>query len=279
MDKELPQGLTMSEVEHRQKEEGRNELNVSQRRTFWAIASDVCREPMFMLLIGAGAIYLAMGDPHEAIILLGFVVIIMSVTILQERRTEKALEVLKDLSNPRAQVIRDSKISSVPGKDVVRDDIVIISEGERIPADGLLLQAHELAIDESMLTGESEAVPKYLPARLFAGTMVVRGQGLIQVTAVGNDTELGRIGKSLQNIITKKSPLQDEIGHLTRHLAYIGVALCALLAGSYWILNSGWQNALLAGITLAMGILPQEFPVIMIIFLAMGPDVLPLTGY
>lgn len=270
MDKELPQGLTMSEVEHRQKEEGRNELNVSQRRTFWAIASDVCREPMFMLLIGAGAIYLAMGDPHEAIILLGFVVIIMSVTILQERRTEKALEVLKDLSNPRAQVIRDSKISSVPGKDVVRDDIVIISEGERIPADGLLLQAHELAIDESMLTGESEAVPKYLPARLFAGTMVVRGQGLIQVTAVGNDTELGRIGKSLQNIITKKSPLQDEIGHLTRHLAYIGVALCALLAGSYWILNSGWQNALLAGITLAMGILPQEFPVIMIIFLAMG---------
>lgn len=101
MDKELPQGLTMSEVEHRQKEEGRNELNVSQRRTFWAIASDVCREPMFMLLIGAGAIYLAMGDPHEAIILLGFVVIIMSVTILQERRTEKALEVLKDLSTPQ----------------------------------------------------------------------------------------------------------------------------------------------------------------------------------
>jgi Ca2+-transporting ATPase len=246
-------------------------LGVNQRRSLLAIAGEVAREPMFLLLIGAGSIYLAMGDPHEALILLGFVVVIMVVTVLQERRTETALEALRDLSSPRALAIRDGVPTRIAGRDVVRDDVLILSEGDRIPADGAVLQAHELAVDESMLTGESEAVSKFEGAGVvYAGTMVVRGQGVMRVTAIGAATELGHIGKSLQDINVESSPLRDEIGQLTRRLAVIGIVICLALALLYWTLRGGWLDALLSGITLAMGILPQEFPVIMIIFLALG---------
>lgn len=252
-------------------EEGPNELGTNQRRTLLAIILEVVREPMFLLLIGAGAIYLAMGDPHEALILLGFVVIIMSITILQERRTENALEALRDLTSPRALAIRNGIPTRIAGREIVRDDILILTEGDRVPADGTILQAHELAADESMLTGESEAVAKFPDQdQAFAGTLIVRGQGLMQVTAIGKATQLGRIGQSLQSITNETSPLREEISHLTQRLALIGIGLCLALALLYWTLRGDWLNAILAGITLAMGILPQEFPVIMIVFLALG---------
>lgn len=271
MTSEQPSGLTHDEAAARLAADGPNELGANQRRTVLAIAGEVAREPMFLLLLGAGAIYLAMGDPHEALILLGFVVIIMVITILQERRTENALDALRDLSSPRALAIRDGAQRRIPGREVVREDLLILSEGDRIPADGAVLQAHELAVDESMLTGESEAVVKFADGGLvFAGTLVVRGQGMIKVSAIGGGTELGRIGKSLQDITVESSPLREEMGLLTRRLAVIGICLCLALALLYWSLRGNWLDALLAGITLAMGILPQEFPVIMIIFLAMG---------
>ena len=267
----LPSGLTQDEAKARLAADGPNELGANQRRTIFAIAGEVAQEPMFLLLLGAGAIYFAMGDPHEALILLGFVVIIMVITILLGRRTENALEALRDLSSPRALAIRDGVPTKIPGREVVREDILILSEGDRIPADGTVLQAHELATDESMLTGESEAVAKFADGGVvFAGTLVVRGQGMIQVSAIGGATELGRIGKSLQDISVESSPLREEMGLLTRRLAVIGIGLCLALATLYWALRGSWLDALLAGITLAMGILPQEFPVIMIIFLAMG---------
>ena len=264
-------GLSQVEALNRLQCEGPNELGVNQRRTLLGITGEVMREPMFLLLIGAGLIYLAMGDPHEALILLGFVIVIIVVTVLQERRTESALEALRDLSSPRALAIRDGVPTRIAGRDVVRGDVLILAEGDRIPADGLVLQAHELAVDESMLTGESEAVAKFEGSdKVFAGTMVVRGQGVMQVTAIGQATELGHIGKSLQDIHMESSPLRDEIGLLTRRLAVIGVVISIVFALLYGILRSGWLDALLAGITLAMGLLPQEFPVIMIIFLALG---------
>ena len=264
-------GLDPATAAQRLYEEGPNELGVSQRRTVLGMAWDVVREPMFLLLMGAGSIYLAMGDAHEAMILLGFVVIIMAITVLQERRTDNALEALRDLSSPRALVMRGGTTLRVPGREVVRDDVLLLAEGDRVPADGLLLEAHELATDESMLTGESEAVPKELPeGRVFAGTMVVSGQGVVRVTATGRHTELGRIGQSLQTIGLQASPLREEMARLTRRLVVIGVALCLLLAGLFWTLRGGWLEAVLAGITLAMGILPQELPVIMIVFLALA---------
>ncbi|MCX7174048.1 MAG: cation-translocating P-type ATPase [Proteobacteria bacterium] len=277
---QFPPGLSAAEVAARQASEGYNELDSGQGRSFVKIALEVVREPMFLLLLGAGSIYLLMGDVHEALILLGFVFVIMGVTVLQEHRTERALDALRDLTSPRALVIRDGSPTRIPGREVVRGDILILSEGDRVPADGEVLSAHDLAVDESLLTGESVAVAKSVAesgavdaeavVAVFSGTLVSSGQGLVRVTAIGSDTELGRIGKSLQAIENETSPLQREIGLLTRRLAVIGIALCLTVTLLYVIFRSGWLDGLLAGITLAMGILPQEFPVILIVFLAFG---------
>lgn len=268
---QTPTDLTPTQAADRLREEGPNELGQSQRRTLRDIALEVLREPMFGLLLGAGAIYLAMGNAREALILLGFVVIIMGITALQERRTDKALDALRDLSSPRAQVRRGGENLRIPGREVVRDDLLLLAEGDRVAADGVLLQAHELATDESMLTGESEAVPKQAPAdRVFAGTLVVGGQGLVRVDAVGRQTEMGRIGVSLQTITLQTSPLRDEVARLTRRLVFVALALSGGLMALFWLLRGGWLEAMLAGITLAMGLLPQELPVIMIVFFALA---------
>ena len=271
MARDLPPGLAPDEAAERLRREGPNELGTSRRRTLLDIAGEVVREPMFVLLLGAGGIYAVMGDTREALVLLGFVVIIMAVTVLQERRTDRALDALRDLSSPRALAVRGGAALRIPGREVVRGDVLLLAEGDRIAADGVLLQAHELATDESMLTGESEPVPK--PAgneRVFAGTLVVSGQGAMRVEATGRHTELGRIGASLQVIGLQASPLRDDVARLTRRLLIVGLALCALLVALFWLLRGGWLQALLAGITLAMGVLPQEFPVIMIVFLALA---------
>jgi Ca2+-transporting ATPase len=279
---EFPPGLSSLEVTTRQKAEGPNELSSDKGRPLLKIAGEVAREPMFLLLLGAGAIYLLMGDGHEAAILLGFVFVIMAVTILQERRSEKALDALRDLSSPRALVMRDGQAVRIPGREVVRDDLLIVTEGDRVPADGDILTAHELAADESLLTGESVPVHKSSQSaiapteastpssRLFAGTLLTSGQGLVRVTAIGADSELGRIGRSLQTISTGSSPLQRELGALAKRLAIVGIGLCLLVTALFVATRGGWLGGLLAGITLAMGILPQEFPVILIIFLALG---------
>lgn len=265
-----PTGLDPAVAAQRLREEGPNELGISQRRTLRDMAWDVVREPMFLLLLGAGGVYLAMGDAHEALILLGFVVIIMTITVLQERRTDNTLNALRDLSSPRALALRGGTMVRIAGRAVVREDLLMIAEGDRIPADGTLLQAHELATNESMLTGESEPVAKQIANKVFAGTLVVSGQGLLQVTAVGRHTELGRIGQSLDTIALQASPLREEMARLTHKLVLIGLSLCVLLVALFWALRGDALQAVLAGITLAMGILPQELPVIMIVFLALA---------
>jgi Ca2+-transporting ATPase len=269
---ELPAGLSSEEVAARRRTDGFNELPCDRDRSLARIAAEVAGDPMFLLLAGAGGIYLLMGDAHEALVLLGFVVVIMAITIVQERRTERTLAALRDLSSPRALVMRDGNSVRIPGREVVTGDIAMLTEGDRVPADGELLVAHELAIDESLLTGESVAVQKHPggDAHVFAGTLVTGGQGFARITAIGTATELGRIGKSLAAIGSGTSPLQREIAALTRRLAVIGIALCLVVATLYVALRGGWLDGLLAGITLAMGILPQEFPVILIIFMALG---------
>lgn len=271
MDKDLNNGLSPETALQRLHEDGPNELGISQRRTLRDIILDVMREPMFLLLIGAGMLYLLMGDAHEAMILLGFVSIIITITILQERRTDNALEALREMSSPRALVIRGGVAQRIPGREVVRDDILIVSEGDRVAADGVLLESHELATDESMLTGESEVVEKQkLGDQLYAGTLVVRGQGLMRVSVTGYQTEFGRIGRSLDVIGIQTSPLREHVAALTKRLAVIGILLCIALMALFWMLRGGLIESILAGITLAMAVLPQELPVIMIVFFALA---------
>jgi Ca2+-transporting ATPase len=202
--------------------------------------------------------------------LLTFVFMVMGMTAFQERRTDNALAALRDMSSPRAVVIRGGDVLRIAGRDVVREDVLLLAEGDRIPADGLLIDAHELATNESMLTGESESVMKKSGDKVYAGTLVVSGQGVVQVTATAHHTEMGRIGKSLESIAITPSPLREEMGRLTRRLATFGIALSCGLVLLFWLLRGGWLDALLAGIALAMSLLPQEFAVIMIIFMAMA---------
>jgi len=268
---ELDAGLSPADAAQRLIDTGPNELGQQRKRGLLDVIWEVVREPMFILLIAAASIYAVLGDLREAGALMGFVAIIMGVTIVQERRTDRALDTLRDLSTPHAQVRRGGERIRIPGREVVPGDILLLNEGDRVAADGLVLQAHELATDESMLTGESEPVPKPGEgARVMAGTLVTSGQGVVRVEATGARTEFGRIGASLQTVALSHSPLKEDMARLTRRLVAVGGVLCVMLFGLFWWLRGGWLDALLASITLAMSLLPQEFPVIMIVFLAMA---------
>ncbi|OPY12790.1 MAG: Calcium-transporting ATPase 1 [Syntrophus sp. PtaB.Bin001] len=277
-------GLSEAEAAKRLKEEGYNELPSSRRRSIWTIAFEVVREPMFLLLVACGIIYFFLGDVHEALMLLGFVVVVMGITLYQERKTERALEALRDLSSPRALVIRDGIERRIAGREIVRGDILVVKEGDRIPADGLLLSCLSLMVDESLLTGESVPVRKSadpcvvgmgrpggddLPF-IYSGTMVVQGQCIAEVQATGISTELGKIGRALQDVVPEQSLLQRETSRLVRNLAVLGLSLCALVIVVYGLTRGSWLHGFLAGITLAMATLPEEFPVVLTVFLALG---------
>src|SRR5574341_523149 len=277
-------GLSEQEAAERLRAEGYNELPSSLRKSALAIAEEVVREPMFLLLVACGAIYLLLGDVREAIMLLGFVFVVMGITVSQERKTERALEALRDLSSPRALVIRASKQIRIAGRDVVRGDVLVLSEGDRVPADAALLSCTNLSVDESLLTGESAPVRKTscpeIPEMIrpggedlpfvYSGTLVVKGQGIATTLAVGVNTEIGRIGKALQGVAREETPLQSETGKIVRNLAYLGLALCTLVVIVYGLTRADWLSGFLAGITLAMALLPEEFPVVLTIFLALG---------
>ncbi len=281
----LVSGLTEKEAVERLRREGYNEIPSVKKRGFLAIAFDVIREPMLLLLIAGGIIYLALGDIQEALLLLFFVCVVIGITLYQERKTERTLEALRDLSSPRAMVIRDHATRRIAGREVVRGDIVVLSEGDRVPADGIVLACNNLMVEESLLTGESVPVHKLecqddsmqmqrpggdrLPY-VYSGTLVVSGLGIARVVAIGIHTEFGRIGKSLQTIEDEKTPLQKETGRLVRNIAIIALVLCALLAIVYGFTIGKWLDGLLASITLAMAILPEEFPVVLTVFLAIG---------
>jgi P-type Ca2+ transporter type 2C len=278
-------GLTHNTVVARLGSEGYNELPSSRPRSLWAIAAGVVREPMFLLLLACGGIYLLLGDRREALMLLAFVGVVMGITLYQTRKTERALEALRDLSSPRALVIRDGKEQRIPGREVVRGDLLVLSEGDRVPADGRVLWCSNLSTDESLLSGESVPVRKRAALDMradtarpggddlpyvYAGTLVVRGKALVEVTATGTRTEMGRIGKVLQTLRLEETPLQRETVHLVRLFAVIGLALCLLAVVVYGVTRGDWLHGLLAGLTMAMAILPEEFPVVLTVFLALG---------
>ncbi|KGM40747.1 ATPase [Aquabacterium sp. NJ1] len=277
-------GLTEAQAAERLREHGPNELPQAARRTGWRIAAEVAREPMLQLLAGAGAIYLVLGDVGEACVLLAFVILSMLISLVQETRTERVLEALRDLSSPRALVLRGGERKRIAGREVVPGDLVVLEEGDRVPADGRLLQANDLLTDESLLTGESVPVGKVPWAEglgqprpggdgqawVYAGSMVVRGQGVVEVSATGARSEMGRIGVALRQIESSQPALQQQTRALVRTFAVAGVSLSVLAALLYIWTRGDVLAAVLAGITLAMSLLPQEFPLILTVFMAMG---------
>ena len=281
-----PRGLSKSEAQNRLRLEGYNELPRTEKRTPLRIMFEVLREPMLALLLGGGLIYLALGDLKEALILIAFAMFSILITIVQESRTENVLEALRDLTSPRALVIRDGERKRIAGREVARGDLVAIEEGDRVPADILLLQAHDLRTDKSLLTGESVSVRKRSCAPgetasgqrpggddlpfAYSGTLAVGGSGLGEVTATGVKSEIGKIGLSLSSLEIEPPRLRAQIQKLVWIFSGIGAVACVATAVLYALWRGTWLEGLLAGIALGMAMLPEEFPVVMTIFMAMG---------
>jgi len=276
-------GLSDDEARQRLVRDGPNELPVFKHRGVVRLTWEVVSEPMFLLLVACGGIYMLLGDRQEALMLLAFVFVVMGISFSQQRRSEKSLEALRDLSSPRALVEREGRALRLPAREVVVGDHVLLAEGDRVPADIRLIETSNLAVDESLLTGESVPVDK-APDRgqkedasdgnplalAFSGTLVTQGTARGRVVATGERSALGRIGKSLADIAVEDTPIQQEMHRVVKWVAILGLAVAAALAMSYGVLLGDWLHGLLAGLTLAMAVLPEELPVILTLFLGLG---------
>jgi P-type Ca2+ transporter type 2C len=286
----MPAGLTgldEAEAQRRLAQHGPNAVQEKRSRGILDIVRGILREPMFLLLLAAAGLYLVLGDIGEGLFMMAGAVVTIGLVVLQEARSERALAALRELAEPFARVIRGGTERRVPAREVVPGDLVLVGEGERLPADGLLIAGDALTVDESALTGESVPVSKR-PAPtemdgaddpepggddtpyLFAGTLNVRGQGMIHVVRTGASTRLGRIGASLAAIEDEPTLLQKTTGALIARLGILALAFCAIVAVAYGVLRDDWIGGALSGITLAIALLPEEFPMVLAIFLALG---------
>jgi Ca2+-transporting ATPase len=265
--------LNSQEARKRLEQYGYNELIGSGPKNIWKIALEVIREPMFLLLIACGTLYMLLGDYREGIVLVSSILIIIGITFAQYRKTERSLEALRNLATPRALVIRDGKQVRIAGREVVPGDILVVHEGDRIAADASIIECTHLSVDESLLTGEAMPVLKGVEedhCALFSGTLAVQGFALAVVTATGMSTRFGKIGDSLQSIGEEETRLQREMKVFIRNLSIIGVFLSISVVVAFYLSRGNFLESLLTGLAASMAILPEEFPVVLTIFLALG---------
>lgn len=281
-------GLTTEEARKRQEQYGKNELTQGKKQSFFIKAIHIIAEPMFLLLIVAAIIYFILGEPRDGAIMLVFVIGIISIDIIQEWKTDKTLSALKDLSAPHVTVIRNEEEMIIPSVDLVPGDIMMIAEGVKIPADGEIIKANDLSVDESSLTGEAEGVWKVTVENVeasadywrkdycYAGTLVTQGNAYVLVDKIGALTEYGKIGTNVASIVDKPTPLQKQTGSLVKLCAGIAAVLFALVGVITYFNIPEYAfgdriiESILSGITLAMAMIPEEFPVILTVFLSMG---------
>lgn len=281
---DINNGLASVDAQEILERDGYNELPSQRKQSSFSLLLKVLSEPMFLLLLGGIIIYTFLGELKDALVLLSSILVIISITFYQERKTERTLEALRKLSSPRALVIRDGEHKTIAGRDLVVGDIIILREGDRVPADAVIISRENLLIDESLLTGESLPVSKTewdgklelqrpggedLPF-IFSGTLIVSGRGIAQVQKTGINTEMGKIGKSLDTIKDEDTLLHKETTKIVRTVATIALFLCIIVVIAYTLLKGNLIQGLLSGLTLGMAMLPEEFPVVLMIFLTLG---------
>ena len=289
-------GLSSTEARERLTRFGPNATDTEPPRTLLRRLLDMGREPMFMLLVAAALLYIALGDIVEGLTLGLFVLAVLGMTLWQEGRADAALQALRGLTQPQARVLRDGQMQRVAAHEVVPGDLLLLAEGDRIAADGWLLEAEHVQVDESLLTGESVPVGKRAtpdPATpvpettapggedspaVFAGCHVVRGQGLAQVTATGARSQVGQIGTALAQTHEPPSPLQQQTAALVQKLALVVATLCVVMLVTLGLRHGDWLAALLTAIALAMALLPEEYPVVQTLFPALGARRLTREG-
>lgn len=277
-------GLSAKEASHRLKLHGYNEIASQKNKSVFAIIWSVISEPMIFLLICAGTVYVLLGEPKDSIALAISVVFLVVITFFQEKKTERTLAALKNLASPRALVIRDGKRMRIPGREVVIGDSIILQEGDRVPADAYIVINEHLLIDESLLTGESQPVKKsvwdgaadvYRPGEngipyVFSGTLIISGHGEAKVAKTGMHTEMGKIGKALETVRQEDTLLRKETGRIVKSFTISGIILCMLVLVLYTLRYGNLLQGFLSGLTLSMAILPEEFPVVLLIFMTLG---------
>lgn len=282
------EGLTSDQAKNLQIAFGRNELTPQKKTSFIRKVLHIVAEPMFLLLLVAAVIYFILGEPRDGAIMLIFVLGVISIDVIQEWKTDRTLNALKDLSSPRVQVIRDGIEQSIASVDLVPGDVMLLCEGVKIPADGVVIRCNDLCVDESSLTGEAEGVWKcqqdgcapsvdyWRKDYCYAGTLVTLGTATVQVDKIGILTEYGKIGANVAAAPEESTPLQKQTGRLVKICAGIAAVLFALV-GTFTYINipdhifgARLIESILSGITLAMAMIPEEFPVILTVFLSMG---------
>ncbi len=272
------QGLTPQQVRERLDRFGHNQLAPEKRFRWIVCLAGIFKEPMFVLLFGAAICYFLLGEPRDGLVMLGFVVFVAGINFFQEYRTDRTLQALNRLTAPQVEVVREGRLIRIDSCELVPGDLMVINEGERLAADGRIIESFDLGVDESILTGESEAVWKKAgddPAdprlgRVFSGGTVINGTALIEVTATGLDTEYGRISRALESVEAPRTPLEKEVGRLIKICALIGLGCCVVCMTVDFLIRGRLINAILAGVTLAMSVIPEELPVILTVFMAIG---------
>ena len=275
------EGLSTAQAATRLAEDGPNDITPLHRRSVASRLLDMLRQPMFALLLAAAVLYMVLGDLTEGLTLSVFVLAVLALTFYQEGKSEASIQALRDLTQASAHVMRSGQKIQVPAREVVTGDLLVLSEGDRVAADGPLLSVNNLQIDESLLTGESVPVNKSTNAQdntVHAGSFVVRGQGLARVTATGQHSQIGRIGQSLSELTSGTTPLQAQTAQLVQRLAVIVLLMCIGMVLTLGLRSGQWIPALLSGIALAMAILPEEYPVVLTIFPALGAHRLTREG-
>jgi len=271
--KKISTGLTDLEVVESAKKYGTNSVEHQKKNHFLNSILDIVKEPMFLLLLTATSIYFITGDYGDGIFMAFAIVFVMAISVFQESRSRNAIEALKKLTQPKCKVIRNSQLIEIPTEEIVIGDCVQLEEGAFIPADGIILSSNDFSVNESILTGESLAVFKSNESedkQVFQGTIVASGLAICEVTAIGNKTQLGKIGSSLNAIEEEKTPLQIQIGNFVTKMSIIGLVIFAIVwAINYY--NSGLVlDSLLKALTLAMSVIPEEIPVAFTTFMALG---------
>jgi Ca2+-transporting ATPase len=276
MDAKAPEtGLTGAQARALLAKYGRNEPAQEKKEGLLRKLLQVLRQPMFLLLMAAAVIYFLLGQPGDGVVMLVFVAGIVGIDVVQEWKTDRTLNALRDLSAPHARVIRDGGEKTIPSAELVPGDLMLLSEGVKIPADGVIVRANDLCVDESTLTGEPEGVWKSAGEGCFAGTLVTQGSALVRVQKTGAGTEYGKIGTRVAEAPDRPTPLEKQTARLVRLCAAIAAGLF-LLVFVITFFNSGGSlgdratESVLSGITLAMAMIPEEFPVILTVFLSMG---------
>ena len=271
-------GLTDEAVAQSRAKHGRNVFTTKAGGGVLATMKEVVLEPMFLLLLAACAVYVGLGRTEEAITLTVALLLVAGISVYQSIRSDRALGALHALTQPQAQVRRNGALTTLPVEDIVVGDAVLVEEGGRIPADGTIDETNDFSVDESILTGESVTVNKTSGDPVFAGTSPASGSAWLTVTTVGEQTQLGRIGRSIDTIKTEKTPLQRQINRFVIRMAWIGAVAFALVWGVNYARSGDWVTALLFGLTLAMSILPEEIPVAFSSFMALGAARLSRMG-